>query len=176
MSLFILLTIAVSLSMDAFSLALAYGTLSLDKKHIYKLSSIVGFYHFLMPLLGMLTGKIIFSILLINSSIIVSLILTIIGIQMIIESFKKTEKQKIMSNIELYLFGLAVSIDSFSVGIGLKELGISPLFNALTFSFFSFIFTYLGLILGKKISKSIGNYSTIFGGIILILIGIIAFL
>lgn len=176
MSLFILLTIAVSLSMDAFSLSLVYGTLSLDKKHILKLSIIVGCYHFLMPLLGMFVGKIIFSLLIIDSDIIVSVILTFIGVQMIWESFKESEKQKIMSNVEQFLFGLAVSIDSFSVGIGLKDLGITPLINALTFSFCSFIFTYFGLILGKKISKKIGNYSTILGGIGLILIGIIILL
>ena len=34
LNLFILLIIAISLSMDAFSLSLAYGTLDIDKKNI----------------------------------------------------------------------------------------------------------------------------------------------
>ena len=38
----IIFIIAISLSMDAFSLALAYGTLNLNKKDIYKISITVG--------------------------------------------------------------------------------------------------------------------------------------
>ena len=37
----IILTIAISLSMDAFSLALAYGTLNLKKKDIISIAIIV---------------------------------------------------------------------------------------------------------------------------------------
>jgi putative Mn2+ efflux pump MntP len=56
MNLFIILVIAISLSMDAFSLSLAYGTLDIDKKNIYTLSIIVGIYHFFMPLIGYFVG------------------------------------------------------------------------------------------------------------------------
>ena len=59
MELLILFTIAVSLSMDAFSLSLAYGTLNLEKKDINNLSLIVGIYHFFMPLLGLFIGNIV---------------------------------------------------------------------------------------------------------------------
>ena len=45
--------IAIALSMDAFSLSLAYGTLGLTKKEVNKLSVIVGIYHFFMPLIGL---------------------------------------------------------------------------------------------------------------------------
>ena len=50
MEIFVIMIIAVSLSMDAFSLSLAYGTVNLDKKSCLKLSIIVGLYHFFMPL------------------------------------------------------------------------------------------------------------------------------
>ena len=61
MQIFIILMIAVSLSMDAFSLSLAYGTLGITKKEISKLSFIVGLYHFFMPILGMKFGNYITS-------------------------------------------------------------------------------------------------------------------
>ena len=173
MALFILLMIAVSLSMDAFSLALAYGTLSLPKNHIIKLSLIVGIFHFIMPLIGLLFGKAFFSLVNINPNLVVFLILIIIGIEMVVESFKTKDTQSLMGLIQLLLFGLAVSVDSFSLGIGLNEFGISPFINALTFSIFSFLFTYLGLILGKKINNIIGKTSTLLGGITLIIIAII---
>ena len=49
MEIILLVIIAVTLSMDAFSLSLAYGTIGLDKKNIILLSCIVGIYHFIMP-------------------------------------------------------------------------------------------------------------------------------
>ena len=173
MNILIIIVIAVSLSMDAFSLSLAYGTLNLSIKNINQLSIIVGLYHFFMPILGMLIGKIIFNYLPIQPNLIVFIVLVIIGIQMLIESFKKDDKVKIMTFIELLLFGLAVSIDSFSVGIGLKGISNNYILAALIFSITSFVFTYIGLHLGKKINNLVGNISTFLGGITLIIIGIL---
>ena len=168
-----IIVIAISLSMDAFSLSLAYGTLNLDKKNIEQLSTIVGIYHFIMPLLGLSIGKIILKIIPLNPNIIVCIVLTFIGLEMIIDTFKKENEIKAMNIKELLLFGLAVSIDSFSIGIGLEVLTKNYMLCALIFSISSAIFTYVGLILGKTISKIIGKISTLLGGITLIIIGII---
>ncbi len=165
--------IAISLSMDAFSLSLAYGTLNLDKKRIYLLSFIVGIYHFVMPLIGLLLGSFIINLVSIKTDILVSCILFLIGIEMIIETFRQKDNMNIKSFVQLLIFGLAVSIDSFSVGIGLPSLKINSLICAFTFSFTSLSFTYLGLILGKKISNLVGSISTLFGGLTLIILGII---
>lgn len=173
MSIFIILTIAVSLSMDAFSLSLAYGTLNLTKKHRIQLSTIVGGYHFFMPLLGMVIGKAVFHFLPIKPSVIVFVILGFIGIQMIIESFKEERSLDVMGLVQLFIFGFAVSVDSFSVGIGLKAIHPNYWLCATIFSLSSFCFTYLGLFLGSKIHNYIGKASTIIGGTVLILIGIL---
>lgn len=169
----IILTIAVSLSMDAFSLSLAYGTLGISKKEMLHLSIIVGIYHFVMPILGLIVGKLFLKIFPINSDLIVFIVLFFIGIQMIIESIKQEKIEKKSSLIELFIFGLAVSIDSFSVGIGLGSISNHYLLCASLFSISSFMFTYLGLNLGKFISQVIGKISTIIGGAILIIIGLI---
>lgn len=173
MSILIILTIAVSLSMDAFSLSLAYGTLNLYKKQILQLSIIVGIYHFFMPLLGNFIGIGIFKILPIKPELLVFIILSFIGVQMIIESFKNEKSLTMMNIFQLLLFGFAVSIDSFSVGISLNAISEKYLLCACLFSITSFCFTYLGLILGQKINLKIGKLSTIIGGIILIIIGLI---
>lgn len=172
MNILVIILIAVSLSMDAFSLSLAYGTLNLERKNIYELSIIVGIYHFIMPLLGVFSGTKILNIIPIDSNLLVFLVLTVIGIEMIIETFKSSNDVKIMKIGELILFGLAVSVDSFSVGIGLSSITNNILGAAIIFSFISFMFTYIGLILGKKINSIIGCASTLLGGIVLIIIGI----
>lgn len=172
MQIVLLIIIAVSLSMDAFSLSLAYGTLNLTKRDIFTLSTIVGIYHFFMPLIGLLIGNAIMNFIKIDPDIIVFVVLVIIGIEMVLESFKKEERIKKMQFLEMVVFGFAVSIDSFSVGIGLKVMHISPLICSLSFSIFSFLFTYTGLLFGKKISSIIGKVATLLGGITLIVIGI----
>ncbi len=172
MVILVTILIAISLSMDAFSLAIAYGTLNLNKKDINVLSLIVGIYHFIMPLIGMFIGNFLIKYLPINIDQLTFLVLFIIGIQMILESFKNSENVKKMNLIEMIIFGLAVSLDSFSVGIGLKSINYNYILSALIFSFTSFIFTYLGLLFGKKINELIGKISTLFGGITLIIIGI----
>ena len=168
----LVIIIAISLSMDAFSLALAYGTLNLNKKDIYKLSLVVGIYHFIMPLLGLFLGNIILKYVN-NPNIIVFLILFIIGIEMIYETFKEEDIKNIVSFRQILLFGLAVSIDSFSVGIGLNVISKNYLYCSIVFSLFSLSFTYFGLILGKKISSIIGKTSTIIGGLVLVIISFI---
>lgn len=173
MSIWVIFMIAISLSMDAFSLSLAYGTLDISEKNMDLLSSIVGGYHFIMPLIGAVIGNFVLKILPIPPSIIVFVVLSFIGFQMIIESLKKQEHVKIMTNLEMLLFGLAVSIDSFSVGISLETLTTHHLLCACLFAVTSFMFTFLGLHLGKKVHQKLGKISTIIGGSILIIIGII---
>ena len=175
MHIFIILMIAVSLSMDAFSLALIYGTQSISKKNKIILSIIVGIYHFVMPLLGVFLGNIILKYLVINLSIVVSIIFLFIGIEMIISSIKDDSHDFVVSIFGFLIFGLSVSIDSFTTGIGLNVINNNYLEVSSIFCIVSGSFTYLGLILGNKLGSIFGKLSTIIGGVILIILGIIYF-
>ena len=169
----LLVMIALSLSMDAFSLSLAYGTLNLEKKYIYLLTIIVGSFHFVMPLIGNWIGTLILSFVPMNPDLIVFIVLTFIGIEMILDSRKEETDMKKMSYFELLLFGFAVSIDSFSVGLGLMSFTHHLFLTAFLFSFCSAFFTYIGLLLGKKVNQKIGRISTLIGGILIVFIGIL---
>lgn len=173
MELLLVLVVAVSLSMDAFSLSLAYGTLGIPKKQIFLLAFIVGCFHFFMPIIGMFVGTSILNIIKINPDIIVFMVLLVIGIQMIFESFNQKEELKVMKTVELFLFAFAVSIDSFSVGLTLTNISENYILSAIIFALCSMFFTLIGLLLGNKIEKLVGKISTLFGGVVLILIGLI---
>ena len=172
---FTTLIIGISLSMDAFSLALIYGTQSIGKKNKIILSIIVGIYHFVMPLLGVFLGNIILKYLVINLSIVVSIIFLFIGIEMIISSIKDDSHDFVVSIFGFLIFGLSVSIDSFTTGIGLTVINNNYLEVSSIFCIVSGSFTYLGLILGNKLGSIFGKLSTIIGGVILIILGIIYF-
>lgn len=168
--------IAVSLSMDAFSLSLAFGTLKMSISNMIKLSLIVGLFHFFMPLLGKNFGMFIVSKLPFDINFITSLILIFIGFQMIVSNFKKESSNFDFSFYSMIMFAFAVSLDSFSIGIGFNTLTNSCILSAFLFCFVAIIFTYLGLYIGDSINHKIGKFSTVIGGICLIIIGIIVYL
>lgn len=172
MSLILLIIIAISLSMDAFSLSLAYGTLDIKKKDRLLLSFIVGIYHFLMPLIGLSVGHKIINFLPIKPNTVVFIVLFFIGCQMIVESKKNQKEIKKIKSKDFLLFGLAVSLDSFSVGIGLNQIYSNVYLSSFIFSLSSFLFTFLGLFLGTKVHNLLGKISTLIGGIALLIIGI----
>ena len=171
-SFFTILLIGISLSMDAFSLALVYGIIGMSKKKKIFLSLIVGIYHFIMPLIGLSLGSFINNISFINLHIIASIILIYIGIDLIISNFKEEETLS-LTLTGLFMFGLSVSLDSLTVGIGLKAITNSFFLSSIIFSLCSLTFTYLGLLLGNIIGNRVGTYSKIIGGIILIILAII---
>ena len=170
-----ILIIGISLSMDAFSLALIYGIQGMTKNEKIYLSLTVGIYHFIMPLIGLIFGTILSNINLISIDIVAMLILIYIGIDLIISNSKKEERLEI-SKIGFLIFGLSVSIDSLTVGIGLKAITNNFFLSSITFSLTSLIFTYLGLSIGNIIGSKIGSYSKILGGIVLIIIAILLFI
>lgn len=159
--------------MDAFSLALIYGTQGINKKDKIILSLIVGIYHFIMPLIGLSIGIYITNKLIINTNILVGVILCLIAIEMIISSFKDEEERFLLTLPGYLIFGLSVSVDSLTTGIGLPAITENYFLTATIFSITSLIFTYLGLNLGNILNKKYGKVSTIIGGSILFSLGII---
>lgn len=172
MSILIVLILAIGLSMDAFSLSLIYGTLDLDKRLEKITSIIVGIFHFFMPIIGYKLGKIILNLIKINPDYIVGIIFIALGIEMLF-SIKKEEQVKLLTNIlSIIIFSFTVSIDSFSTGIAFGASNTNVLIPCIIFSVVSGTFTYLGLILGKKLSETYGTISVMIGSIILIVLGI----
>ena len=168
-----LIIIAISLSIDAFSLSLLYGTEGINKKDKIALSIIVGIYHFIMPLVGLSIGLFITNKIIIKTNILIGIIFLLISIEMILSSFKNKEEKFMFSFPGYLLFGLSVSIDSLTTGIGIPAITNSYIISALIFSITSFIFTYFGLNLGNILNLKYGKLSTLLGGIILFILGII---
>ena len=163
--------IAISLSMDAFSLSLAYGMYGFSLKKEILLSCIVGIFHFFMPLFGFLLGNIIIKYFIFDLNLLVGIIFLIIGIEMIV-SFKNNSSIKIIDSLSGFLlFGLSVSVDSFTTGIGLVVISKNYIGVSFIFMLVSGLFTYAGLRLGDRISKRFGKYAMISGGVLMCLLG-----
>lgn len=164
--------VAISLSMDTFSLSMAYGMLGLNNKIIINLSIVVGIFHFVMPLLGNFLGEYILSIISFDVSLIIGIVFLTLSIQLMFSIFKEEETTPIDGTISIAMFALSVSLDSFSVGIGLNAISKNHISSSIIFMIISFLFTYLGLKSGKKIMKVIGKKAQIIGIILLLALSI----
>ena len=100
----------------------------------------------------------------------------IIGIEMLF-SVKSDKKIKIYDNFfGFILFGLSVSVDSFTTGIGLAVISNNYIVIAFLFMLVSFILTYFGLVFGNKLSDRFGEKATLIGGIFMCILAIYQFL
>lgn len=166
MNLLLIIMIGVSLSLDAFSLSISYGLMNIEKKKIVIQSIIVGLFHFFMPLIGNIFGKLIVFITKVDMKYLVVIIFSFIIIS-ILKNIKEKETNYELNLIGMLFFGLAVSIDSFSIGISLNYISNSLLLGPVVFMFLSGVITYLGFRIGKYISERVGVISKVISALLL---------
>ncbi|HIU12142.1 MAG TPA: manganese efflux pump [Candidatus Onthocola stercorigallinarum] len=166
-----ILLIGISLSMDTFSLSLTLGTVS-ENKLIKILPLFVGIFHFFMPLLGNIIGITLINLLDLASNIILGTVLIVLGINLAIHYFKDETADINLNILGIIIFALSVSIDSFSVGLGINDITNNYYIASIIFALCSAAFTYLGIIIGKYSSKLIGKYAIILGIFLLLILGI----
>ncbi|SDI04439.1 Putative Mn2+ efflux pump MntP [Alteribacillus persepolensis] len=166
----VLAMMASALSMDAFSMSLAVAMKGARRINKLYTACVVGFFHMLMPFLGLFGGRWIASSFEQIAIITGGVLLLIIGGQMVWAGWKndgETGGVIVPVGIGLFLFAVLVSLDSFSIGITLGILN-APLAQVLCmFGLFSACFTWAGLTLGHHLQYTLGRYSEIFGGVIL---------
>lgn len=172
MNLILILIIGVSLAMDSFSLALSLGTFSAEAKKMLLYPIIVAFFHFIMPLLGHSFGLLVASILKLNTHLFLFFIFLFICIEMILDLFSSEEKNICFSWLNLVLYAFAVSIDSFTVGVGLFKITTYPLLAAGMFAIIAGLITYFGLLVGKYAYKKMGIISKVIGVVIMLLLAL----
>lgn len=159
--------------MDTFSISLSLGTFDISKRKVYIYSIFVGLLHFIMPLIGNYFGIKIVTYLNININLLLGIILLLISIEMFIDLIKKEDKLIDLNYFKLFLLGITVSLDSFSLGLGISAITNNLLMASTIFSLLAALFTFLGIIIGKYTSNKIGNYAKTFGIMLLFIISII---
>lgn len=174
-----LLLIALSLSMDAFAVAVCKG-LSV-KKTVFSQYLIVGTYFGLfqaiMPTFGYwLADK--FEYLITSVSHWVAFVLLIlIGANMIKESFEKEETVDCSFCFRAMLpLAVATSIDAMAVGVTFAFTDVNIITAAILIGVTTFILSAVGLKVGNVFGTKYKSKAEFIGGIVLILMGIEAVL
>lgn len=161
--------VGIGLSMDAFSLSLSIGTTSPKKNIIIKTALIVGIFHFFMPILGYSIGNVLKDKI-IGINYLTFLIFIFLSIEMYRN--RNEEKTNILNIITILIIALSVSIDSFTVGIAFGLNNEYIIVSSIIFSIISSLFTYLGLVLGKKLKYKYKNKATYIGIILLLIVAL----
>src|SRR5699024_10552885 len=105
-----LLFMAFALGMDAFSVGLAVGMQKIRLKRILWIGIVVGFFHMVMPLIGLFLGNFLSNKIESIAGLIAGLLLCAIGFQMMYHSFLKQEKSVLTPvGFGLIMFAFSVS-------------------------------------------------------------------
>jgi putative Mn2+ efflux pump MntP len=178
MTLVTILILAVALGIDAFSVAIGIGAGNHKKPWwppVLRLCLAFGFFQFMMAILGWLAGSTVVEMIEVFDHWIAFGLLAVIGGKMIWEGFKKEvskEKADQTKGLPLLLLSIATSIDSLAVGFSFSVLKNPILFPAVIIGVICFIMTAVGMVFGKVLANIFGKKVEIFGGIVLIAIGV----
>lgn len=182
MNIFDIVFLAIALAVDCFTVSVVSGVIMRRYAWgiVFRMSLLFGLFQAFMPFVGWL-GTNHFSDYLVSVDHWIAFgLLAFIGGRMIRESFD-TEKEERFSperfSTQLYL-AIATSIDALAVGISLSCIGydsVSQLVMPLSvIGMVSLIMGIAGFLLGVKYGNAVSRWfhPELFGGIILIIIGI----
>lgn len=161
--------------MDAFSVSICKGLSIKNLKWItcIKIGAYFGLFQAIMPLLGYKLGTNFKDIIVAFDHWITFILLLLIGINMIKGAFEKEEELTNETSPKIMIpLAIATSIDALAVGVTFAFLKVNILKSIIIIGIVTFIITTLGTNLGNNFGIKYKNKSQIFGGIILIIIGL----
>ncbi len=177
--------LGAGLAMDAFSVSMANG-LNEPKMKRGKMLGIAGVFagfQAAMPLIGWVCVHTLLQCFKAFESFIpwIALILLLfIGGKMFFDGVRSKGEESDVPKLTvgtLLVQGVATSIDALSVGFTIAEYDLfEALISVLIIAVVTFIICTIGLLIGKKFGTKLSNKAQIFGGVILIAIGIEIFI
>ena len=177
MDIYELVFLAVGLAMDAFSVATVVGfsLKEISFRQASKMSTSFGAFHIIMPIAGWFLGSTIILLIADYDHWVAFLLLAFVGGKMIYEAFgaeDRIEASKVLNNMNLLFFSVAVSIDAIAVGLSFCLESIPILVPAIIIGAVTFAFSFVGMVLGNRTGRFVGKGARIVGGIVLITIGL----
>jgi putative Mn2+ efflux pump MntP len=169
--------IGIGLSMDCFAVSLAIGTTT-KTRLIYAAVIIAlcfGAFQAGMTVIGWAAGVSLIGLISAYDHWVAFILLAIVGGKMIWEGVRGEEDEAPLESIRIVpviVLSFATSIDALAVGISFGVLQTAVLIPALMIGIVCFGISFAGVMLGERLESFLGNKMEIFGGIILILIGL----
>lgn len=168
--------LAIALSMDAFAVSIGLGAKhkKSPKKMALMAAGYFGLFQAIMPFFGYWAGKGILGWVAAYAPWVAFFLLLLIGLKMIVESFNTgiEDELKHITHQVMLVLAIATSIDAMAAGFALNLLNVNVLFSCVVIGVITFCFSYLGVFVGEKSGTKLENKAELFGGIVLMLIGL----
>ncbi|MDP1633669.1 MAG: manganese efflux pump MntP family protein [Gallionellaceae bacterium] len=171
---FEVIVLAVALSMDAFAVSIGLGSKGQTKGLGLKAGLYFGTFQALMPFIGYLGGKGVLGWVESYAHWIAFGLLALIGGKMLYEGLSGDIEDEIeaLTHKTMLILAVATSIDAMAAGFSLTLLDVNVYLACLIIGVTTFGFSWLGVKIGKQSGTWLESKAEIFGGVVLILIGI----
>lgn len=188
MSLLALVVLAFSMSMDAFSVAIAKGATlrSVSMTQAMKQGLVFGVVEAIAPIIGWALGQAAHQWIRAVDHWLGFVLLTLLGIRCIYNALTNDRQQEVDKNLDismdnkktanrnsmwLFITAIATSIDATVVGVTLAFLQVNIWLAAALIGLATTIMATMGLYLGRQLGDRFGKGAMIAGGVLLIIIG-----
>lgn len=173
-----LFAVAFSLSLDAFAVATVAGiTLGTpSQRQRFRLSFHFGMFQALMLAAGWFLGSVVARLLHGLDAWVAFALLALVGGNILRNAFRGEEEERRQIDPtrgwDLIFLSVGTSLDALAVGISLAMVNTQIFRSALVVGLVSYGMTLLGMGIGQRIGTIWGRRAELFGGVVLILIGL----
>jgi putative Mn2+ efflux pump MntP len=178
LSFYILFSIAIALSLDAFGVAVCIGLnnqVRRNNKYLFAVS--FAFFQFFFSLIGAYAGFLFNTYIAAVPEVIGGIVIAVVGILMIKEGYENKGECPLIKPSMYFVLGMSVSIDAMVVGFtafhDITNMTVR-LSNTLFIGLVTLIMSLGAFFLSRYLRRinAIGKYADYLGGIILIIFGL----
>ena len=170
-----IILISIALAMDSFVVSVTGGALKkkVTQLDALKVGLVFGGFQAIMPLIGYYLSITVISFIENVDHWIAFGLLVVIGIKLLYEGIRGEEGEiNLFNNKNLVILGIATSIDALAVGLSIVTLELPLITTIVSIGIVAFVFSYVGVLIGKKLGVLIKRSACVLGGVILIGIGV----
>lgn len=192
MTLVEILLLGLALSADAFSVTISntFVYARERRRRLLLMPVFFGAFQALMPLLGYFLGSVAASFIEKYAGIVTLLILGVIGGNMVregigalraamhgqAEEVAAARADQRLTIGTLVFQAIATAIDAFAVGVSLRAQNVNLIFSVSVIGLTTAVCCVIAIFLGKRLGRLLGDRAEVVGGLVLIGIGVKAFL
>lgn len=181
------LLLGCALAMDAFAVTISdAAAYAHERRRLWLLPVAFGLAQGLMPVLGYYAGSVAADLIEAYAGVLTLVVLGIIGGDMVWEGIRNlrgtaSDDEKVEEGARLtvptvFFQSIATAIDAFAVGVSLRAQGVDIFGAAVIICLATAAICAVALLLGRKAGDFLGHRAGIVGGVVLIAIGLKAFL
>ena len=176
MSITAIFLIALSMAMDAFAVSLGSGVkIGPGPRPLFRIAFHFGLFQGVMPVIGWLFGNTIEPYVKDVDHWVAFGLLAFVGIRMVRSGLSKDEEEAPKDpsrGLTMVMLSIAVSIDTLAIGLSLGLLSITIWTPSIVIGLVTGVLSFIGLRVGNGFGKRYGKPVEVFGGLVLIGIGV----